>query len=198
MSEHATHVRRAINAIVYAPIGAGLTVVEAAPEFLEACAERGRSEVAHRQQQITKRVQHARGMGQFALWYGFPKLRDRARRRLAEVGSTAVQRLPAPRLRVRPEPATPAPAPEPRSWVPEPAPFTAAASTSTGNGSGAETPASGELPIPGYDALSASQVVERLIGLAEPELDAVRSYESSHRNRRTILGKIEQLASPSA
>ena len=30
------------------------------------------------------------------------------------------------------------------------------------------------------------------------ELDAVRAYEAAHRNRRTILGKIEQLASPSA
>jgi hypothetical protein len=50
------------------------------------------------------------------------------------------------------------------------------------------------LPIPGYDALSASQVVERLIGLAPDELDAVHQYEASHRQRRTILGKIEQLA----
>ena len=50
-----------------------------------------------------------------------------------------------------------------------------------------------ELPIPGYDALSASQVVERLAGLADDELDAVRAYEAAHRNRRTILGKIEQL-----
>jgi hypothetical protein len=50
------------------------------------------------------------------------------------------------------------------------------------------------LPIPGYDALSASQVVERLVGLAPEELDAVHQYEASHRQRRTILGKIEQLA----
>ena len=55
-------------------------------------------------------------------------------------------------------------------------------------------PASAELPIPGYDALSASQVVERLAGLAAPELDAVRAYEATHRNRRTILGKIDQLS----
>jgi len=42
--------------------------------------------------------------------------------------------------------------------------------------------------------LSASQVVERLVGLAPDELDAVHAYEASHRQRRTILGKIEQLA----
>ncbi len=34
-------------------------------------------------------------------------------------------------------------------------------------------------------------------GLADAELAAVRNYEATHRNRRTILGKIEQLESPS-
>ena len=56
------------------------------------------------------------------------------------------------------------------------------------------TPAGDTLPIPGYDALSASQVVERLAGLTPDELDAVRAYESAHRHRRTILGKIEQIS----
>ena len=51
------------------------------------------------------------------------------------------------------------------------------------------------LAIPGYDALSASQVVERLAGLPEQDLDEVRGYEAAHRNRRTILGKIDQLRS---
>ncbi len=75
----------------------------------------------------------------------------------------------------------------PASWVP------------VSNGAAAApAPDSGELPIPGYDALSASQVVERLAGLVGSELDAVRCYEATHRNRRTILGKIEQLASPGA
>ena len=55
-------------------------------------------------------------------------------------------------------------------------------------------PSSADLPIPGYDELSASQVVERLVGLAPSELDAVHAYEAANRRRRTILGKIEQLA----
>ena len=52
----------------------------------------------------------------------------------------------------------------------------------------------GELPIPGYDLLSATQVIERLEGLARPELLAVKAYELAHRARTTILGKIAQLA----
>ena len=50
-----------------------------------------------------------------------------------------------------------------------------------------------ELAIPGYDSLSASQVVSRLPGLAPGELEAVRVYELASRGRRTILTKISQL-----
>ena len=46
---------------------------------------------------------------------------------------------------------------------------------------------SAELAIPGYDSLSASQVVQRLAGLAPPELEAVRTYEAADRGRRTNL-----------
>jgi hypothetical protein len=54
----------------------------------------------------------------------------------------------------------------------------------------------GALAIPGYDALSASQVVQRLAGLAPDELEAVRTYESATRGRRTILNRIAQLQAP--
>jgi hypothetical protein len=49
------------------------------------------------------------------------------------------------------------------------------------------------LAIPGYDSLSAFQVVQRLAGLESHELEAVRAYESAGRGRRTILTKISQL-----
>jgi hypothetical protein len=52
------------------------------------------------------------------------------------------------------------------------------------------------LAIPGYDALSASQVVQRLAGLAPDELEAVRTYEVATRARRTILNRIAQLQAP--
>jgi hypothetical protein len=50
-----------------------------------------------------------------------------------------------------------------------------------------------DLAIPGYDSLSASQVVSRLAGLAPDELESVRAYEAASRSRRTILTKISQL-----
>lgn len=49
------------------------------------------------------------------------------------------------------------------------------------------------LAIPGYDTLSASQVVPRLEGLTLAELDAVRAYEVATRGRKTVLTRIDQL-----
>ncbi len=54
-------------------------------------------------------------------------------------------------------------------------------------------PDADELAIPDYDSLSASQVVTRLEGLTDTELEAVRSYESANRGRKTILNKVAQL-----
>jgi len=50
-----------------------------------------------------------------------------------------------------------------------------------------------ERTFAGYDTLSASQVVRRLDSLDPELLGAVQRYEASHRNRRTILSRAQQL-----
>lgn len=55
-----------------------------------------------------------------------------------------------------------------------------------------------ELAIPGYDQLSAFQVVQRLGGLSAEELEVVLAYEQSHRRRKTIVSRVEQLLSAQA
>ncbi len=50
-----------------------------------------------------------------------------------------------------------------------------------------------ELAIPGYDTLSASQIVQRLPGLSPEELEAVRLYELAGRSRKTVLLRVAQL-----
>lgn len=57
----------------------------------------------------------------------------------------------------------------------------------------ADAPTSASLAIPGYDTLSASQVLPRLEGLSAGELEAVRAYEQSTRARKTVLSRIDQL-----
>lgn len=69
-------------------------------------------------------------------------------------------------------------------------PIDTAATTPAGAGL---EPDPAHLPIPGYDTLSASQVVQRLAGLSADELEVVRSYELARRGRKTVLLKVAQL-----
>jgi hypothetical protein len=50
-----------------------------------------------------------------------------------------------------------------------------------------------DLPIEQYESLSATQVIPLLAGLSPDELEAIDRFERRHRNRRTVLGRIEQL-----
>ena len=56
-----------------------------------------------------------------------------------------------------------------------------------------DAPDADTLALADYDHLSSAQVVSKLAGLDESELDAIEAYERSGRHRRTILGKVEQL-----
>lgn len=51
----------------------------------------------------------------------------------------------------------------------------------------------GELAIPGYDSLAASQVIPRLDSLSPADLEALRLHELGGRGRRTILTRIAQI-----
>jgi hypothetical protein len=46
-------------------------------------------------------------------------------------------------------------------------------------------------PWEGYDAMTARQVLDRLVGADEATLAVVRLYESATRNRATVLRETE-------
>jgi hypothetical protein len=50
----------------------------------------------------------------------------------------------------------------------------------------------GGFPISGYDDMTAAQVAERLEGLSDPELRAVRDHERRNANRKTVLSAVER------
>jgi hypothetical protein len=50
----------------------------------------------------------------------------------------------------------------------------------------------GGFPISGYDDMTAAQVAERLDGLSEPDLRAVRDHERRNANRKTVLTAVER------
>jgi hypothetical protein len=57
----------------------------------------------------------------------------------------------------------------------------------------AGAPAEARLPFPGYDRLDDRDVIERLSGHSQIELEAVESYERSNQNRVTVLDKLRWL-----
>jgi hypothetical protein len=190
MTEHKDRIEQTIEMFVYAPIGAGLYLKDMGPTFVNMFVARGRAEIDRRQAQVQQRTTTARSIGQVAVAFGVPMVRQRVEREVGNARQRAQTFIES--IGGNDEPV--APAPRPRA-TPRPAPTAAPAPAKTAPpANGAAAPAGDSLPIPGYDALSASQVVERLAGLSPPELDAVRSYEGAHRNRRTILGKIDQIS----
>jgi hypothetical protein len=155
----------ALDVFVYAPIGFLLDAREVVPKL----AERGKGQVAL-----------ARLFGRYAV----------------KRGQAEADRL----LKARNAPPQPQPAPPPEpARTPAPAAPARAAATKRKAKAPAKAPAkrkrvvASALAIPGYDALSASQVVPRLDALRASELEAVRAYEAAHRGRRTILNRIAQL-----
>jgi hypothetical protein len=174
-----------LDLVVYTPVGVAMTVSEELPKL----AAKGRAKVG-------PRVSTARLVGQFAVAEG--------RRRASRVvehpapaahpspGSTpGPESAPAPSSRVRPAVTTPLhPVARPPVSPPRPPVRPSAPRSSRAGGDG---PSADGLAIPGYDSLSASQVVQRLAGLSEPELAAVGAYEAATRGRRTILARVTQL-----
>jgi hypothetical protein len=170
-----------LDVVLYAPVGLALTVGEELPKL----AAKGRS-------QVTSQIAIARLVGQFAVAQG----RRQAERWLSTAAPpTRSADGPAPEPTVvtgAPDAASPGHSAEATSDVGPLAPSAQEGSMEPPKSSASE-PSPDGLGIPGYDSLSASQVVQRLTGLDRAELEAVRSYEQAHRGRRTILARIEQL-----
>lgn len=171
--EKKSPVDAALELLVFAPLGLMMTARENLPGL-----------IAKGRQQLTGQVAMAKMMGQYAVKEGEKDLRKRVEGVAETLSALGVlpdtSAPPTPTASKGSAPAasngsTPKPAPKPST-----------------------TRTSSELSIPGYDTLSASQVVQRLAGLTVDELEAVRNYEAGTRGRRTILSKIAQLESGSA
>ena len=167
VSDEKSAVERTLDLFVFAPLGLAFTARDLVPKL----AEEGR-------QEVQKQVRTARFVGEFAV----RRLRRRADAALVELGLTPEQRGRGVRSTAPPSRFDGSPAPS---------------HAGGGNGQSAvdrrPRPDPNVLAIPGYDSLSASQVVQRLTGLSRPELEAVRAYEEAGRGRKTILTRVAQL-----
>jgi len=197
-------VDQALDAFVYAPIG----LLFDGPARFPKLIRNGRNQVTN-----------ARMMGQFAVQMGRTEVNKRAAsldgpvvdllRGLGFVDGPPPGPPPAPTPTVVPDkPAAPA-AKEGSAKAPAPKKPAAAkkkaakkkaarkATTKTAATKAAATttpaPDVAGLAITDYDSLSASQVVKRLRGMPDAELDAIRTYEAATRGRKTILNRVTQI-----
>jgi hypothetical protein len=168
--------QRLLDVLVFAPAGLMVTAIEEFPRLVE----RGR-------ERVTGQVTSARTVGSFVVTTGRSHLIKRAEE-----------------LRKNRSGDTPGPTVEPEGPVSASPDAPVVGSASTPSRSASPDPVTADkgpvpgtppspLAIPGFDTLSASQVVQRLDGLTADELVAVRVHESGHRGRRTILNRVEQL-----
>jgi hypothetical protein len=182
--------QRALDVVVYGPLGLACWLRDTVPGFVKVFVARGRSEAEQRQRRLQGQVSSARSLGETTLRFTPDVMRfgpemfrwfEQSMRETSRLAGQAVSSLlggpdgSSADGSGRGEPSARAvamPAPADRR---------------------ARREAAASLPIPDYDELSASQVVERLDGLEPGELVAVRDYEAGHRARRTILFKIDHL-----
>lgn len=205
MTEQRSALDSALDLLLYAPVGLALTAAEEIPKL----AAKGRA-------QVKGHVTIARMVGQFAVTQGRKEVEKRLGAPQKPPASSRPKPAPRParaetsgngaghaghagdengsydRLSARPAP-TPAPEEHPAQGhaaaeEPKASVIDVDFGTASRSGPGAEG-----LAIPGYDSLSASQVVQRLAGLSQEELAAVGEYEAAHRGRRTILTRVGQL-----
>ncbi|MGH9189199.1 MAG: hypothetical protein ACRD0Q_04065 [Acidimicrobiales bacterium] len=186
---------QALDLLVYAPVGLALSAKELLPQL----ADRGR-------RQVGPTMTAARMVGEMVVQHA-PKEAERVARevgrqggRLLGEGLASLVRMAATGTASTAAGTAADPRPEARESRPPGDPVAGPGSSApppkSPDAGGGRTPGSaGDLAIPGYDSLSASQVVARLEGLTAQELEQIQGYEEAHRGRRTVLTRVGQLRS---
>jgi len=186
---------RALELLVYGPLGLALYVRDTVPTFLKVFVSRGRSEVESHRRKVGGQVAGAKSLGEVAVNLGGPKVRRRVEQGLRDARQLAEQAFSGLVVPQDGESVTPERG-ETATGAPSGAGATERATQRPASRDrDAQRAEAASLAIPDYDELAASQVVERLEGLSPDDLAAVRAYEEAHRGRRTILFKIDQLTS---
>ena len=182
---------RLLDLVFYAPLGLILRAREEVPRL----ASQGRD-------RVSSQTPLAKMVGQMTVAQGRRQVEGLVDR-LARSSSSSSEPVPP-----SPSPGggrpMPVPVPDPggdaagggaNATLPVPAPESSP--EPAGTVEVVPTPEASDLPIPGYDSLSASQVVQRLPGLSSGELEAVRAYEEAGRGRKTVLLRVAQLRAAS-
>jgi hypothetical protein len=193
--------------------------VVGAPALVGQVVARRCAQIAEAEGRISEEVRKARMIGQVAVTFGGRQLRKEVDTRLRDArqyipgfrgddpgnGATAPPEAPAPSPPASEGAPPPRTSPGRPTAVKGPGPAKAAGTTKAPRpakvtkvakatkAAGAPAGPAADLPVREYDGLSASQVVSRLTGLTQAELQAVRAYAEASRGRRTVLLAIDRL-----
>lgn len=180
-----------IDLFVYAPVGLLYEYQEVIPKLVK----RGKSQ-----------VQIARVIGQIAVKGSSPDaftlaangVANLLARQVTEIGTALGLAPPAedstarsggpPPPRAADQPPPPLPALEPDSGPPVEVSESERVDED-------EEPEDRPLPIAGYEGLKAKEIIVLLDDLEPGERERIREYEEANRARKTVLGKLDRLAS---
>jgi hypothetical protein len=185
-------VAKVVDALVYGSLGLAAYLRDSAPSFVDLFVARGRREFDGARRAVESRLSGCdRSPVARRLTDGLGRVVTQAGdvvTQAADVVSAFAGTSAAPRTSTAPTATFP-------EVAPDGAPPTRGARPGSGTDPAIDLPTDWptDLPIPGYDDLSASQVVPRLDGLDRAALEAVRAHEVGHRGRRTIITKIDHL-----
>ncbi len=206
MSDDRSTVDRVVELAVHVPVGIAAFARDAVPTLVTMFAGRGKREVDVHQKEVVGQIANYKAVGELAVKFGPPVVRQRVSEQIGTLRSKSVEAFESFSASskafsgitdlfassdnqgettssvVEFEDAT---KPTAEIKTAEPIP-------SQNPSEDLSKPVSGAvaLSIPDYDALAASQIIERLEGLNSIELNDVENYERATRARRTILGKI--------
>ena len=196
-AEERSPLDRVLDVAVYGPVGLAMAAKDSVPKWIES----GR-------RQLGPQLTMAKTIGRFAANQG-SRQAGGVLRRLAEEAEGVLVALGLVPAEDDLDDETDETATVDVPPSPEPSTNGSGATASSATTSGATSSSPGtsapgvaghpsgldpaELAIPGYDTLSASQIVQRLPGLSPDELEAVRLYELAGRSRKTVLLRVAQL-----
>ena len=89
MSDDQKAAEKALDLFVYAPVGVALYLRDTVPTFVNLFVSRGRAELGQRRQQAQGQVAQAKALGEFAVNFGGPKVREHVEKGIAMARKSA-------------------------------------------------------------------------------------------------------------
>jgi hypothetical protein len=180
---HTDPAQHLVDLLVFAPIGLATQARDKVPELASA----GRNQVAL--YQMVGKFAVAHGKNLVSKWAD----QQRAHAKARATRPSTEQATPSATTTTPVDPSGTAPTRSTPVSSATKRPAKKAASSSRRSPAANQPVTANDLAIADYDLLAASQIVGLLASLTSAQRTAIEDYESTHRRRSTVLGKLDRL-----